>query len=247
MNLRVVLVEPMYDGNIGSVARSMKNFGFDRLVLVNPCRIEDFGMAMASHAKDILEGALIVATLEEAIDGAGLVVGTTGKRLEKEHKHLQLHIREPWLTPAQLANRLNEKEGEVALLLGRESCGLTNQELLLCNLLVSIPTSPNYPIMNLSHAATILLYELSRVEPGGISLAGSETLSRLRENANSLLLEINYPTHKREFRMLMLQRIFGRAELTQREANTLLGMIKLLRWHVNNHGHPKPKIPEQRD
>jgi tRNA C32,U32 (ribose-2'-O)-methylase TrmJ len=80
-----------------------------------------------------------------------------------------------------------------------------------------------------------LLYELSRVEPGGIALAGPETLDRLQASARSLLKEINYPIHKREFRMTMFKRIFGRAELTEREANTLLGMLKLLRWQVSDH------------
>jgi tRNA/rRNA methyltransferase len=90
-------------------------------------------------------------------------------------------------------------------------------------------------VMNVAHAATIILYELSQVEHGGITLASPETLSRLRESASSLLVEVNYPTYKREFKTLMLQRIFGRAELTEREANTLLGMIKLLRWHLSSH------------
>jgi TrmH family RNA methyltransferase len=225
----------MYDGNIGSVARSMKNFGFDQLVLVNPCRIDDFGNAMASHAKDILDNAKVVSSLEEAIDKSGLVVGTTGKRLGDEHKHLRLHIREPWLTPTQLVDKLNGKDCEVALLLGRENWGLTNQELQLCNLLVSIPTSDLYPVMNLAHAATILLYELSRVEHGSITLAGPETLERLQASARSLLNEINYPNYKREFKMMMFKRIFGRAELTEREANTLLGMLKLLRWQLNTN------------
>jgi tRNA/rRNA methyltransferase len=246
MNLRVVLVEPMYDGNIGSVARSMKNFGFDRLVLVNPCRIDDFGNAMASHARDILEKATVVSTLDEAIRGASLVIGTTGKRLGDDHKRLKLHIRDPWLTPAQLAEKLDGKDCEVALLLGRENWGLTNQELQLCNLLVSIPTSDLYPVMNLAHAATVLLYELSRVKPGGINLAGPETLERLQVSARSLLDEINYPNHKREFRMTMFKRIFGRAELTEREANTLLGMLKLIRWQVNNcRGQVNPLKPEE--
>jgi tRNA/rRNA methyltransferase len=235
MNLRIVLVEPMYDGNIGSVARSMKNFGFDQLVLVNPCRIEDFGLGMASHAKDILEKAKVVDSIEEAIDGAGLVVGTTGKRLGEGHKHLRLHIREPWITPAQLAEKLDAKDGVVALLLGRENWGLTNEELCLCNLLVSIPTSESYPVMNVAHAATIILYELSQVEHGGIALASPETLSRLQESASSLMEQINYPLYRREFKTIMLQRIFGRAELTEREANTLLGMIKLIRWHLASH------------
>jgi tRNA/rRNA methyltransferase len=235
MKLRVVLVEPMYDGNVGSVARSMKNFGFDQLVLVNPCRIEDFGLGMASHARDILEKAKVVDSIEEAIVGAGLVVGTTGKRLGDGNKHLRLHIREPWITPAQLAEKLNGKCSEVALLLGRENWGLTNEELCLCNLLVSIPTSETYPVMNVAHAATIILYELSQVQPGGINLASQETLHRLRESASSFLEEINYPLFKREFKTLMLQRILGRAELTEREANTLLGMIKLIRWHLGSH------------
>ena len=246
MNLRVVLVEPMYDGNIGSVARSMKNFGFDQLVLVNPCRIDDFGNAMASHAKDILDKAKVVATLKEALYGASLVVGTTGKRLGDEHKHLRLHIREPWLTPAQLAEKLNGKDCEVALLLGRETWGLTNQELELCNLLVSIPTSPSYPIMNLAHAATIILYELSQVDHGGVALAGPETLGRLQAGFRSLLVEINYPGYRMDFKMIMLKRIFGRAELTEREANTLLGMTKLIRWRVNNHkGQVNELKPEE--
>jgi TrmH family RNA methyltransferase len=234
MNLRIVLVEPMYDGNVGSVARSMKNFGFDQLVLVNPCRIEDFGLGMASHAKDILDQAKVVATIQEAIEGASLVVGTTGKRLGEGHKHLRLHIREPWLTPAQLAKKLGGKCGVVALLLGRENWGLTNEELCLCHLLVSIPTSESYPVMNVAHAATIILYELSQVEHGGITLASPETLHRLRESASSLLEEINYPLYRREFKTIMLQRIFGRSELTEREANTLLGMIKLIRWHLSS-------------
>ncbi|MDM7934954.1 MAG: TrmH family RNA methyltransferase, partial [Methanothrix sp.] len=103
MRLRVVLVEPMYDGNVGSVARAMKNFGFHDLVLVNPCKIDDFGRAMSSHARDVLEEARVVGTLEEAIAGANLVVGTTGKRLENEERHLRLHLRVPCLTPAPVS------------------------------------------------------------------------------------------------------------------------------------------------
>jgi tRNA/rRNA methyltransferase len=235
MKLRVILVEPMYDGNVGSVARSMKNFGFDQLILVNPCRIEDFGLGMASHAKDILEKARVVDRIEEAISGASLVVGTTGKRLGDGHKHLRLHIREPWITPAQLAEKLNGKCSDVALLLGRENWGLTNEELCLCNLLVSIPTSETYPVMNVAHAATVMLYELSQVELGSYALASPETLHRLGNSASSLLEEINYPNYKREFKNTMLRRILGRAELTEREANTLLGMIKLIRWNLASH------------
>ncbi len=78
LNIRVVLVEPMYQGNVGSVARAMKNFGYSDLVLINPCELEGQARAMSSHARDVLEGARIVSTLEEAVKGADLLIGTTG-------------------------------------------------------------------------------------------------------------------------------------------------------------------------
>jgi tRNA/rRNA methyltransferase len=234
MKLRVVLVEPMYEGNVGSVARAMKNFGFHNLVLINPCQIDDFGRAMSSHARDVLESAKIVSTLEEAFEGANLVVGTTGKRLENEERHLRLHLRVPCLTPAELREKLDGKDGEVALLLGREDVGLTNDELMNCDMAVSIPTSVDYPIMNISHAATVLFYELSRVEKGETGLASRESMVLLQDRARALLQEVNYPEHKVEYVALMFRRIFGRAELTEREARTILGVIKSIRWRIGS-------------
>jgi TrmH family RNA methyltransferase len=234
MNLRVVLVEPMYEGNVGSVARAMKNFGFADLVLVNPCRIEDFGQAMASHARDLLAAAKRASTLPEALQGANLVVGTTGKRLEEAKHHLRLHLRVPCLTPAELSRKLDGKEGVVALLLGREDVGLCSEDLMLCDMLVSIPTSHEYPIMNLSHAATVLFYELSTVKNGETELASQESLRLLQDRCRSLLSEVSYPGHKVKFTMLMLRRILGRAELTEREARTLLGLIKKIRWKISS-------------
>ena len=232
MNLRVVLVEPMYEGNVGSVARAMKNFGFHDLVLVNPCTIGDFGSAMASHARDVLQMSRNFSSLPEALQGANLVVGTTGKRLEEEQHHLRLHLRVPCLTPLMLANKLQGKEGTVALVLGREDCGLNSQELAICDMVVSIPTSAQYPVMNLSHAAAILFYELTKVEKGSVEMASPESLTLLGDRSRSLLEEVRYPGHKMEFAILMLRRILGRAELTEREARTLLGLIKRIRWRI---------------
>lgn len=235
MDLRVVLLEPLYDGNVGSVARAMKNFGFSELVLVRPCQIDDFGRAMASHARDLLESARTAGSLEEALDGANLTVGTTGKRMGNEQRHLRLHLRVPCLTPAQLAEKLKGKDGTVALLLGREDIGLTNEELAECDMVVSIPTSPDYPIMNLSHAATVLLYELSRIEDGDEDrdMASPLSLKLLQDRSRDLFCEAGYPEHKVEYSLLMLRRILGRAELTEREARTLLGIIKSLRWKID--------------
>jgi len=235
MELLVVLVEPLYDGNVGSVARVMKNFGFQRLVLVKPCRIGDFGLAMASHARDILEGARMVSTVEEAVAGANLVVGTTGKLPGDQPRHLKLHLRVPHLTPAELAGRLRDKEGTVALLLGREDWGLTREELEICDMVVSIPTSPRYPIMNLSHAAAVLFYELGQLPSGKVKLADRENLERVYRRAESVLATTSYPQHKIMYVNVMLRRILGRAQLTDREANTLLGIFKQILWKLNTN------------
>ena len=251
MKLRVVLVEPMYEGNVGSVARAMKNFGFHELVLVNPCKIEDYGPAMASHARDVLQMARSFATLPQALQGANLVVGTTGKRLDEAQHHLRLHLRVPCLTPARLAGKLQGKDGTVALLLGREDCGLNSQELALCDMLVSIPTSEEYPVMNLSHSAAVLFYELSQAQnedegPGRVEMAGEESLTLLQDRWRALLADIAYPGHKVEFTLLMLRRILGRAELTEREARTLLGLIKRIRWKIGSDRDENLAPPDEK-
>ncbi|VVB71923.1 tRNA (cytidine(34)-2'-O)-methyltransferase [uncultured archaeon] len=239
MRLRVVLVEPMYDGNVGSVARAMKNFGFHDLVMVRPCRIGDYGLAMASHARDVLQMSRSFASLPEALEGASIVVGTTGKRLEEAQHHLRLHLRVPCLSPAELAEKLKGKDGTIALLLGREDCGLNSDELANCDMLVSIPTSSEYPVMNLSHSSAVLLYELFRTceaNEENVEMASPESLALLHEKLRTLLQEIRYPVHKINFTMIMLRRIIGRAVLTEREARSLLGIIKSIRWRMENPG-----------
>lgn len=221
MDLRVVLVDPLYGGNVGSVARAMKNFGFHDLVLVNPPEIGGEARAMASHARDILESARTVDTLGDAIGGS-LAVGTTGMSGEKEAEH----IRMPALTPRELRDDLQEHEGVVSLVLGREDQGLSNEELALCEIVVSIPTSKEYPVMNLSHAATIILYELSNVRPGNVDLASHEDIDCFIEHLDRVLRIIDYREHKREKTLLMCRRILGRAVLTSREVSTLHGILR---------------------
>lgn len=242
MRLLVVLVEPIYEGNVGSVARAMKNFGFSDLVLVRPCEIEEFGLAMASHARDLIEGARVVDSIEEAVEGANLVVGTTGVRGLSTDRHLRI----PSLSPQELAERLDGTTGEVALLLGREDDGLSRVELLACDVVVTIPTSSGYPIMNLSHAAAILFYELSQVEPGEVKLAGQASLAWLYDNFRVALVESEYHQHKLDKTMLMLKRILGRARLTDREVQTLHGVVRNLRWGAEHRGGEPPEDGEVR-
>ena len=232
MNLRVVLVEPMYEGNVGSIARAMKNFGFRQLVMVNPCKIEDFGLAMASHAKDLIEDAKVVSSLKEALEGVSLVVGSTGVSVHNTDDHLRV----PGFVPEDLAAKLRGTKGDVALLLGREDNGLTREEIKTCDMIVTVPTSDEYPIMNISHAAAVLFYALSEVEPGEVALASRNDQDRLYEHFRSALEEGRYPPHKLDKTMLMLRRIFGRATLTDREVQTLHGIVRSLRWCPERQG-----------
>ncbi|WP_342304467.1 RNA methyltransferase [Methanolobus sp. ZRKC5] len=222
MDLRIVLVEPLYQGNVGSVTRAMKNFGFSDLVLVNPCKLEGEARAMSSHARDLLENARIVSTLEEAIDDCSIIIGTTGI----SGSRFDLHLRVPGYSPAQMKERLNGLSGRVAILFGREDNGFAKEELKKCDMIMTIPTSDIYPVMNLSHAVAVVLYELSEITNGDTPLADPFDIQLLYEHLTELLNDIDYPEHKREKTELMLRRIFGRACLLPREVQTLRGIIR---------------------
>lgn len=229
MDIRVVLVEPLYQGNVGSVTRAMKNFGFSDLVLVNPCKLEGEARAMSSHARDILENVKNVSTLEEAIDDCNLIIGTTGI----SGSRFDLHLRVPGYSPAQMKERLNGLSGRVAILFGREDNGFAKEELKKCDMIMTIPTSNNYPVMNLSHAVAVVLYELSGITNADTPLADSFDIQLLYEHLAELLNDIDYPEHKREKTELMLRRIFGRACLLPREVQTLRGIIaKMQRRYI---------------
>jgi len=222
LDIRIVLVEPMYQGNVGSVARAMKNFGYTDLVLVNPCELEGQARAMASHARDVLEGARIVSTLEEAVKGANLLVGTTGVGSLKTGEHIRL----PLYTARDLKEKLKGYSGTVAILFGREDNGFRNDELKSFDILITVPTSEVYPIMNLSHAVTVVLYEIAELEGGNNPLAEGFDLQLLYGHLEEFLEKIDYPPHKKDKTFLMLRRILGRAGLTPREVQTLRGIIR---------------------
>ena len=240
MELRTVLVEPKSEENIGAVARVLKNFGFYNLYMVKPpgTGIGSKARTVASHARDLLARARIVSAIEEAVEDASIVVGTTSKRGISRSKQLRMGA----LTPYQLKERLKEenKDGILALLFGREDIGLLNEELKRCDMVVSIPTSPDYPVMNLSHAVAIVIYELRDMNTDtdtdtdtdtvstsdALKLASFEDKERLFRHIQTFLDEIEYKEHKKEKTMLMLRRLLGRAGLTTGEIQTLRGILR---------------------
>ena len=222
LDIRIVLVEPLYQGNVGSVARAMMNFGFSELVLVNPCDLDAEAKAMSSHAWGLLVNAKRASTLQEAIQGANLVIGSTGITGVSSDRHLRM----PAYSPAEVRNILSGTDGVVALLFGREDHGFNREELKMCDIIMTIPTSDNYPVMNMSHAAAVVLYELSDIGPGEKRLAEPFDVALLYEHLFSMLDDIDYPAHKIEKTKLMLKRILGRAGLLEREVQTLRGILR---------------------
>ncbi|MGC9444722.1 MAG: RNA methyltransferase [Candidatus Methanospirareceae archaeon] len=237
MDVRVILVEPKLEENIGAVARVLKNFGFSELYLVNPPARSEKMFWVASHAEDVLRASTVVSSLDDAIAGSTLVVGTTAKTGISANRHL----RRPLFAPRELVAKLADGcggEGVLALLFGPEDRGLLNEELVHCDLLVSIPANPAYPVLNLSHAVAIVLYELYELYEGqqagepdsGMeqqrALAAVADKERLFEHISTFLAEIEYRTHKRARTMLMLRRLLGRAILTAREVRTLRGILR---------------------
>ena len=245
MEVRTILVEPKNEENIGAVARVTKNFGCSDLYLVNPPNIGKKAFSVASHAYDVLSGCKIVNTIEEAISDSAIVVGTTSQPGVSVNRHLRM----PFFSPQELKKKVEGKRGIVSLLFGREDVGLLNEELMRCDLVVCIPTSPGYPVMNLSHAVAVVLYELrdAKADSRELPLARLEDKERLFAHIRTFMDEIGYKEYKKEKTALMLRRILGRAELTAREVQTLRGILSKAERKMGEDEtpeHPGHKITE---
>jgi tRNA (cytidine32/uridine32-2'-O)-methyltransferase len=153
-NVRIILVNTSDCRNIGSAARAMKTMGLSQLVLVDPIEMPNGqAQALAAGATDVLSNAKVVSTLSEAIDDCGLVVGTSARSRT---------LPWPMLEPRGCGEKMITEAGEypVALVFGRESSGLTNEELQLCHFHVQIPANPEYSSLNLAMAVQTLSYEV---------------------------------------------------------------------------------------
>lgn len=229
--ISVVLVRPRFPGNLGSVARAMKNMGLRHLVLVNGCSpFHLHAYKLASGAEEILNRAEEFPTLEEAIGEMGVVVGTTS-RGGKE--------RSPLRSPEEMAKELIplSKGNRIALVFGSEKEGLTNEELSLCHRYVRIPTSEAFPSLNLAQAVLILCYELfkaSGVSKGaGLQIAPSHQQERMFEHMEKTLLRIGFLDPKNPKRIMRaLRRLFGKSCLEEREVRILQGIWSKIDWWI---------------
>ncbi len=221
--VRVILIEPKNEGNVGAVARAMRNFGARELVLVKPCPIGDEAYKRAMHGVDVLQAARTKASFGDAARGCDFVVGTSGIDTRSEKRFARISV-----TPRDMAARVAPLQGTVGVAFGREDFGLLEGELARCDLLVTIPAAEDYPILNLSHAATVLLYELFAARSSGRSRRTASGLEKEKLNeAFAALLEVtHYPDHKRARTKIMFRRLMGRAVPSAWEYHAFMGTLQ---------------------
>lgn len=221
-HFRVVLVEPLNDGNVGAVARAMMNFGLEELVLVRPCAIGEEATKRAMHGLQILNSARTVFTEEEALKGADLIAATSGIDTPSEKNFPRISM-----TPRAFAEKIRTYDGTIALLFGREDFGLDTETIKRSDFLITIPASPSYSVLNVSHAAAIVFYELfsAGFEKKQPRPAGDVEKEKLFEYFAMLLDVIGYPEHKKDKTKVMFRRLMARAVPSVWEFHTLMGVL----------------------
>lgn len=246
-NISIVLVEPRGSGNVGSVARAMKNTGFSDLVLINPCDyLNNEAYSMACKADDVLRNARVLPTLDECIKSTGVLVGTT-RRMGK--------LRYPLLTLEEAAPRILEmsETNRVSILFGREDRGLENDEIPLCDILLEIPTSETYPSLNLSQAVMLVCHHLftAKEQKGfAVEVAPREELERMYVHMEATLRALGYGEQGGEYLLQAIlrsfRRLLGRTGLMQKEINMLRGIFtqiegRVTRFDVLDDGGEAPE------
>lgn len=242
--VRVVLVNTSHPGNIGATARAMKNMGLERLYLVAP---RDFpaprALWRAAGAVDVLERAVVVESLADAIAGCGLVIGTSAR---------ERRIPWPLLDPRECGARVWEESAqhEVALVFGREDRGLTNEELAQCTFHVHIPANPEYSSLNLAAAVQVLAYELRMAalaatdrpaaQRWDVPRAGAEDIEMYFRHLEQVLVEIGFhdPANPRQT-MVRLRRLLARIRPDRMELSILRGVLTAIQnfvWRARGGG-----------
>ena len=227
----IVLVRPRNPNNIGAVARAMNNFGFQSLVVVSPHPpVWDEVRSSAVGSETIISNARVVGRVLEAVEHCSLVVGTSDSR------------RANGISPEELVRDDIWKSGPSAILFGSEKSGLSNDDLSHCSRLVSIPTSPECPSMNLSHAVAVICYEFWRAtcagnaaHAGEDSLANGGDIERLIETLRGTLRDVGFLNERNEERMIReIRRSLMRYGLTHREMSSWLGSLRRLANTINH-------------
>lgn len=234
-DIAFVLFKPISAGNVGSAARALKNMGFGDMRLVAPQSQDNrTARAMAVHGGDVLQNATTHPDLRSALADRTLVVGTTCRTGPYRRHISSLRDAAPALITETASNR-------IAIVFGPEDCGLTNEELKLCQRLVTIPTAPEYPSLNLAQAVIIVAYELmlaagtAREIAHTMELAPSVAVDAMISRMEQALVSIGFlPADDHDHITFALRAVFGRSGLAPRELDILNGIASQIIWFAQD-------------
>ena len=239
-NIRIVLVETSHPGNIGAVARAMKNMMLESLYLVQPKQFPDsHAMARSSGAVDVLEKAVVCDSLAEAIADCHLVIAASAR---------SRYISWPTTSAPEAAQKLLQacQQAPVALVFGREDRGLNNEELDHCNFMVQLPANPDFSSLNIAAAVQVFSYEIRKAfieieeqqsasdvvtsKENSLSaedrLASGDNLQRLFNHLEATLVDVNFmPEHRTRTLMRKLKRFYLKSQITEEEVSIFRGIL----------------------
>ncbi len=236
-NISVVLVEPEHPNNVGAVARAMNNMGFTKLILIKPCDYlsggNDGARTLAMHSQDILQSAKVYSDLRSALLEQNFVIALTN-RVRGQHKILE----NSW--NLEYVFKQIQNENNIALVFGRESSGLTNSEVDLCDLIMTIPTFGQNTSLNLSQAVMVILYEISKTlnkqesfQEQKVILATSRHIESLKHNLFSVLERIGYIKIGNESkRWSVFSKLISEKYLSEKEVNILQGVLNKIKENI---------------
>lgn len=236
-NIRIVLINTQFPGNIGAVARAMKNMGLSRLYLVNPgCQLDKEAFIRATSATNILENVIIADTLSEVISDCQLVVGTSTR-----NRGMSLPLLTARESGEQIA--LEAVNAQVAVVFGQESCGMQGEDLQQCNFHGYIPANPDYSSLNLGAAVQTFCYEIfqaseaKRAQPTEIVYQYPQTkdMEYFYKHLEKVLMDVDFiiPQHPGQI-MQRLRRLFNRARPDEKELNILRGVLSAIEKKSGN-------------
>ena len=244
METSIILVRPLYAGNVGSVARAMKNMGLKDLRLVAPeaDRGDDMAIKMAMGGRDVLEGAQIYSDLPAAIGNLKWVLGTSRRRGKERGNFMS--VREFGEQAVTLP-----KGHPVGIVFGTEDKGLLNEEIALCQGILTIPTHQDFGSLNLAQAVLVVAYEILVASLGPQASPpkiGEEAVARVEDfegmvaDLKSLLLEAGFlDLHNPDHLIRLLRHLFNRARPSEKEVKILRGMCRQLRWWKEHGDEPQ--------
>ncbi len=220
MQISIALVEPAHEVNVGHIARLMKNFGLSELLLVDPRFNREKAKIFAAHGKDLIDNASTVEFSD--LEDFDPLIGTTAIRARSK-----LNLVRSVIAPWEISDILSGRRSRPCIVLGRESTGLTNDELSKCDVVVNIDTPTSYKTLNISHALTVLLYEISTgSRKKNRDLASASEVKLVVSYAISLAKSSGLGKHKLRMMELAMKRLLGRGTVTSKEAMLLVTLLR---------------------